>query len=69
LPTGCRYAAGAGMRRSSGLQDVGQKIAPAFSALPPSLVVVCSGHRDANDCMDLDGRAVLRVSSREVIAE
>ena len=51
----------------------GQKFAPAFSALPPSLAVVCRGRRGRNlllqfrhfphpcghahDCMDAGGRA------------
>jgi len=43
-----RYAAGAWMRRSGECPGTdGQKIAPAFSALPPSMAVVCRGRMDA----------------------
>jgi hypothetical protein len=45
-----RYAAGAWMRRSGECSGMnGQKIAPAFSALPPSLAVVCRGRMDAQE--------------------
>ena len=45
-----------GCQRATMFRMNGQKIAPAFSALPPSLAVVCRGGMDANDCMDAGGR-------------